>query len=178
MIHRNFYDSIPYLIVGFPAQRANNVKSVSKSCTTNKSVDYSDIVGATPVSAAPTTSSFSNRHLASKDCANTTARRVEKHFSFGIWCNLYWRFACTHQHSAAWPQKKGIWIHRFSGSQSEPDLATHSSNVCKNNENKWKNLLHCNWISTFILIGISHALISLNKSGQKGHVSPYNHTTC
>ena len=33
----------------------------------NKLVDYSDVVGALPVSAAPTTSSFSAKHLASLD---------------------------------------------------------------------------------------------------------------
>ena len=49
----------------------------------NKIVDHSDVlvVGASPIVAAPTTSSFSTEHLASIDCAKTTARRDEKHLS-------------------------------------------------------------------------------------------------
>ena len=48
----------------------------------NKIVDHSDVVGGSPVDAAPTTSSFSSKHLASMDLAKTNARRDEKHFSF------------------------------------------------------------------------------------------------
>ena len=55
----------------------------------NKIVDHSDVVGASPVGAAPTTSSFSTEHLASMDWAKTTARWDEKHLNIGIWCNLY-----------------------------------------------------------------------------------------
>ena len=33
----------------------------------NKLVDHSDVVGASPVGAAPTTSSFSTQHMASVD---------------------------------------------------------------------------------------------------------------
>ena len=51
--------------------------------------DCSDIVGALPVSAAPVTSSFSTLHLVSVDWAKTTARRIENHLSFRIWCVLY-----------------------------------------------------------------------------------------
>ena len=40
----------------------------------NKIVDHSDVVGASPVGAAPTTSSCFTWHLASIDCAKTTAR--------------------------------------------------------------------------------------------------------
>ena len=50
----------------------------------NKIVDHSDVVGASPVGAAPTTSSFSTEHLTSVDWANTTTRCAEKHLSFGI----------------------------------------------------------------------------------------------
>ena len=55
----------------------------------NKIVDHSDEVGASPVGAAPTTSSFPTQHLTSMDWAKTTAKRDEKHLSFGIWCALY-----------------------------------------------------------------------------------------
>ena len=55
----------------------------------NKIVDHSDVVGAWPVGAAPTTSSFSTEHLTSMDWAKTTARRDEKYLCFVIWCDLY-----------------------------------------------------------------------------------------
>ena len=57
----------------------------------NKIIDHSDVVWASPVGAAPTTSSFSTQHLASLDWAKTTARRDEKQLSLGIWCVLYER---------------------------------------------------------------------------------------
>ena len=62
---------------------------IRHSLVGNKIVDHSDVVGATPAGAAPTTSSFSTEHLASIDFENTTARRDEKHLSLGIWCALY-----------------------------------------------------------------------------------------
>ena len=55
-------------------------------------VDHSDVVSASPVGAAPTTSSFLTYHLASMDWAKTTARWDEKHLSFGIWYDFYERF--------------------------------------------------------------------------------------
>ena len=60
------------------------------SCTLvgNTIVDNSDVVGASLVSTAPTTSSFLAEHLASMDMAQPTAKRDEKHLSFGIWCPL------------------------------------------------------------------------------------------
>ena len=66
-------------------------KTSNISCTLvgNKIADHSDVVGASPVDAAPTASSFSTKHLASRDCAKTTARRDEKHLSSGILCGLY-----------------------------------------------------------------------------------------
>ena len=46
--------------------------------------DHSDVVGALPVGAAPTTSSLLTEHLASMYWAETTARRDENHSSFGV----------------------------------------------------------------------------------------------
>ena len=40
-----------------------------------KIVDPSDAVGSSPVGAAPTTSSFSTSHLASRDSVKTGARQ-------------------------------------------------------------------------------------------------------
>ena len=63
--------------------------NISRTLIGNKIVDNSDVVGALPVGAAPTTSSFSTQHLASMDWAKTTARGDKKHLSFWIWCDLY-----------------------------------------------------------------------------------------
>ena len=63
-----------------------NIRHTLAGC---KIADHSDVVGASPVGAAPTTSSFSTEHLASLDWEKTTARRGEKHLSIGIWWVLY-----------------------------------------------------------------------------------------
>ena len=69
--------------------------NISRTSMGNNIVDHSDAVGALPFGAAPTTSSFSTKHLASIYCTKTTARRDEKHLSFAIWCALYQRFDVT-----------------------------------------------------------------------------------
>ena len=71
------------------------VSNIRRTWVGHEIVDHSDVVGAPPVGAAPTTSSFSTEHLASIYCAKTTASRVEKHLSFSIWCDLYERFYGT-----------------------------------------------------------------------------------
>ena len=55
------------------------------SCTLvgNEIVDHSDVVGASPVSAVPTTSSFSTEHLASMHGLGKDNYHA-KHFSYGI----------------------------------------------------------------------------------------------
>ena len=75
-------------------KRVNNgmyrkTSNISRTLVGNKIVDNSDVIGALPVGAAPTTSSFSTKHLASMDWVNTTASGYKKHLSFGIWCDLY-----------------------------------------------------------------------------------------
>ena len=57
----------------------------------NKIDDHLDVDGASHVSA-PDTSSFLTEHLASIDCAKTTARWDQKNVCCGSWCDLYWRF--------------------------------------------------------------------------------------
>ena len=52
--------------------------NISHTSVGNKIVDHSDVVGASPVGAAPTTSSSLTQHLASMDWANKTARRDEE----------------------------------------------------------------------------------------------------
>ena len=62
--------------------------NISYSLVGIKNVDHSDVVGASPAGAAPTTSSFSTLHLASIYCTKTTLRRDKKQLSFGNWCAL------------------------------------------------------------------------------------------
>ena len=60
------------------------VSNIRRTLVGNKIVDHSDVVGASPVGAAPTTSSISTEHLAWLDRAKTTARRDEKHLCLGF----------------------------------------------------------------------------------------------
>ena len=69
--------------------------NISRTAVGNKIVDHSDVVGASPVGAAPTTSLFSTNHLASVDWPKTTAMRDEEHLSFEIWYALYYRLDKT-----------------------------------------------------------------------------------
>ena len=64
----------------------HQVSYIRRTLVGNKIVDRSDVVGASPLSAAPTTSSFSTEPLASLDWATVTATRDEKHLSLGIRC--------------------------------------------------------------------------------------------
>ena len=52
--------------------------NLSRTIAGNKIIDHWDVVGASPVGAAPTL------YLASMVWAKATARREEKHFRFGI----------------------------------------------------------------------------------------------
>ena len=56
----------------FQYRKTSNIR---RTLAGNKIVDHSDVVGASPVGAAPTTSSFSTWHLASRDSAKTVARQ-------------------------------------------------------------------------------------------------------
>ena len=58
------------------------VSNIRCTLVGNWIVDHSDVVGASSVGVAPTTSSFSTWHMASKYCAKTTASRTERHFKF------------------------------------------------------------------------------------------------
>ena len=88
--------------LGTDLKYVQQMKSKRGTLGGNKIVDHSDVVGALPVGAAPTTSSFLTQHLTSMEWAKTSARRDEKHLSFGIWCALYQRFdsntrfSCVH----------------------------------------------------------------------------------
>ena len=65
------------------------ISNIRRAWAGNDIVVHSNVVIASPVGAAPTTSSFSTQHLASIYCTDTTPGRDEKHSSFGIWCALH-----------------------------------------------------------------------------------------
>ena len=65
------------------------ISNIRRTLVGNNIVDHSDVVGASPVGAAPTTSSFSAWHLASRDSAKIAASQYDNILSVGIWCVLY-----------------------------------------------------------------------------------------
>ena len=67
----------------------HQISNINRTLVGNEIVDHSDVGGASPIGAAPTTSSFSTQHQASMDWANTTGRRDEKHLGVWVWCTLY-----------------------------------------------------------------------------------------
>ena len=71
-------------------------------------VDQSDAVGASPVYAAPTTTSFSTSHLALICCTETTASLFHKHLSFLDLVHLYYRFYGTF---FSWPSTVHFIFH-------------------------------------------------------------------
>ena len=81
------YDNITILLCKMISYR--QVCNIRRTFVGNKIAYHSDIVGASPVGAAPTTSSFSTYHLALLDLANTTARLGKEQLSLVIWCALY-----------------------------------------------------------------------------------------
>ena len=80
------------------------VSYIRRTLVGNLSVDHSDVVAASPVGAAPTTSSLST----SIDWAKTTVRGDENNLSFGIWCALYQRFYGNPNHGG----REWRWHHR------------------------------------------------------------------
>ena len=79
--------------------------NISRISVGDEIVDNSDVVGASPVGAAPTTSSFSTQHLASMDWVKTTARVYKKHLNSGfgapftrgftVTCNIQYQLSNT-----------------------------------------------------------------------------------
>ena len=86
------------------------LSNISRTSVGNKIVDHSDVVGTSPVGAAPTTSSFSTWHLATLDWAKTTARRDEEHLKFGDLVHLTLKILRYYVYSL-WPSDV-IWQHR------------------------------------------------------------------
>ena len=65
------------------------ISNIRRTLVGNNIVDHSDVVGASPVGAAPTTSSFSTWQLGLKDSAKTAARQYDNLLSVGILFVLY-----------------------------------------------------------------------------------------
>ena len=63
--------------------------NIRRNLAGNNIVDHSDLVVASHVGAAPTKSSFSTWHLASRDSAKKAAMQYDNLLSVGIWCVLY-----------------------------------------------------------------------------------------
>ena len=70
-------------------QHTRQTSNIRRTLVGNKLVDHPDVVGASPVGAAPTTSAFSTEHMASMYWAETATGRDENQLSLGIRCVLY-----------------------------------------------------------------------------------------
>ena len=81
--------SCPAVIGAWCYYMYRQVSNISRTLVGNTIVDHSDVVEASPVGAAPITSSFSTYHSASLDWAKTTARWGEEQLSLVIWCISY-----------------------------------------------------------------------------------------
>ena len=79
----------PVLGLKAPVSKYRKTSNIRRTLGGNKIVDHSDVVGAAPVGAAPTTSSFSTWHLPSRDSAKTAARQYDNLLSVEIWCGLH-----------------------------------------------------------------------------------------
>ena len=100
--------------------------NISRTLVGNTIFYHWDVVGASPVGAAPTTSSFSTEHLVLVDWAKTMTRWDEIHLNFGIWCDLNWRFC-------------GICILHFSHGLSRPPSRKY---VCRG---QWSSVRRPRW---------------------------------
>ena len=70
-------------------QTYHKTSNIRRTLVCNKIVDHSYVVGASPVGAAPTTSSFSTWHLASGGSAKTGTIQYDNLLRVGIWYVLY-----------------------------------------------------------------------------------------
>ena len=79
-------DNVANMTVDKAYRKTSNIR---RTLVGNKIVDHSDEVGASPLGAAPTTSSFSTWHLASRDSAKKPASEYDNLLRVWIWCVLY-----------------------------------------------------------------------------------------
>ena len=64
--------------------KALTTSNISRTLAGNKIVDHWDVIGASPVGAAPTTSSFSTKYLASMDWTKTSIYKAKQE-TFHVW---------------------------------------------------------------------------------------------
>ena len=74
---RGYIDSTIYY-------RYRQICTISRTLLGNKLGDHSDVIGASPVGAFPTASSYLSYHLASRDLAKATTRWDENNLRFGL----------------------------------------------------------------------------------------------
>ena len=80
---------------GNPYRQTSNISHILVG---SDIVDHPDVVGASPVGAAPTSSSFLTYHLASIYCVKTTARLDEKHLSLAFGTTYITGLMLLHAH--------------------------------------------------------------------------------
>ena len=97
----------------------------------NKIVEYSDVVGASSVGAAPTTSSFSTHHLASMDWAKTTTRRDARHLRLRLRACYYY-----HQRFGGRDCTPQVALHTYQTDRLTARLRFNGSISCKTSQNK------------------------------------------
>ena len=113
--------------------------NISNTLVGYKIVDHSDVVGASPVRAAPTISSFSTEHLASRDWAKTTARRDERHWVWGFGAAYILGLAvgvlvpivrcCWHLRFGLWPIKTDLCYIVIRDTEDNPQRSQSVRNV-------------------------------------------------
>ena len=62
---------------------------ISRTLIGNKIVDNSDVVGASPVGAAPNYIFILNLTPGFNGFSKDNCKRIQETFKFGIWCDLY-----------------------------------------------------------------------------------------
>ena len=141
----------PFLILYIYYRKVSNIR---RTFVCNKIVDHSDVVGASSVGAAPTTSSFATQHLASLDWAKTTARRDEKRetFKFGDLVRLILDIYGTSLLGFWWPHENSDFrLPRVRG------LVCVASNDAHNivQVSTGSTFLLIKWILFFVIVKVS-----------------------
>ena len=103
------------------------VSNIRRTLLASWIFDHSEVVGASLVGSAPTTSSFSTEHLASIYCAKKTVSWVKKHLGFGFGA------AYTRDFSEIKPRRNYGWYYSsifdlMSNGQPPHPSFRHSSN--------------------------------------------------
>ena len=107
-----------------------------------------------PVGAAPTSSSFSIKHLASMDWAKITARWDEKYLSSGIWSALYYRFGSSVSDKGHYILP-GTYKFLILLSASREWYPVVQGPGCRGRSghglSQWETTIHCNLVSHWLI---------------------------